>query len=474
MEFEAFWDSFWEEDILQRYDTLKAVFSEKLPAHIVAEYDVGDVLTEFIGHYEEAKEYSKILEFTDLLATHNPEHLAEVSAYFDEFLIDYFCYQGQAAQLEAPIQRFLANPLENYEFLLKSIQVLIYYGYSDQAEAIINQIYTQVRDSGKLLAGAEGELAMYRFFLGLERVYAHFSEQQVFEWQAFREDLLAFDFEFKEATWANDLELGLGMDLSEVSVTFPAAFQRNRNEASDWLSKCFMVYTRERKLSFATSSDIWYNLFEYWEDRRGSPGLKHFFSLRPSTFKAFLLKKSGFMVDYRFFSVMILWGSTYVYDFLKAAALIDDSTWEKTQQAIQQLKQAIIQEDPDSLWKFSFVHAWGKPDALTQEEWDQEKATFREYHATFADKKTRLSTASFFFPSEAELLEVLKHLEGVNPEEEWSEAPRIQPLAPKVQLPKIGRNERITVRYTDGRLVQDIKFKKVKDDLERGDCVLVD
>ncbi|HKK77812.1 MAG TPA: hypothetical protein VJ953_22230 [Saprospiraceae bacterium] len=50
--------------------------------------------------------------------------------------------------------------------------------------------------------------------------------------------------------------------------------------------------------------------------------------------------------------------------------------------------------------------------------------------------------------------------------------PKVIPV--KSKLPKIGRNERITVQYTDGRLVQDIKFKKGKDDLERGDCVLVD
>ena len=44
----------------------------------------------------------------------------------------------------------------------------------------------------------------------------------------------------------------------------------------------------------------------------------------------------------------------------------------------------------------------------------------------------------------------------------------------KSKLDKIGRNERITVRYTDGRVVENIKFKKVKEDLETGKCVLVE
>lgn len=44
----------------------------------------------------------------------------------------------------------------------------------------------------------------------------------------------------------------------------------------------------------------------------------------------------------------------------------------------------------------------------------------------------------------------------------------------KSKLDKIGRNERITVRYTNGRVVENIKFKKVKDDLETGKCELVE
>ncbi len=43
----------------------------------------------------------------------------------------------------------------------------------------------------------------------------------------------------------------------------------------------------------------------------------------------------------------------------------------------------------------------------------------------------------------------------------------------KSGLDKIGRNDRITVRYTDGRLFENVKFKKVKEDLEAGKCDLV-
>lgn len=42
-----------------------------------------------------------------------------------------------------------------------------------------------------------------------------------------------------------------------------------------------------------------------------------------------------------------------------------------------------------------------------------------------------------------------------------------------VSLPKLGRNEKITVQYKDGRVVENVKFKKVKNDLERGLCTIL-
>lgn len=57
-------------------------------------------------------------------------------------------------------------------------------------------------------------------------------------------------------------------------------------------------------------------------------------------------------------------------------------------------------------------------------------------------------------------------------------------LDPRVQYPpllqtlkperKYGPNERISVRYTDGSVKRDIKFKKVKSDLAEKRCTLIE
>jgi len=37
-----------------------------------------------------------------------------------------------------------------------------------------------------------------------------------------------------------------------------------------------------------------------------------------------------------------------------------------------------------------------------------------------------------------------------------------------------GRNDRVTVKYADGRVVKDVKFKKVEDDLKNNKCIIIE
>lgn len=48
-----------------------------------------------------------------------------------------------------------------------------------------------------------------------------------------------------------------------------------------------------------------------------------------------------------------------------------------------------------------------------------------------------------------------------------------KPIPPS-QFRHIGRNDKVSVKYTDGKIMEDVKFKKVQKDLESGACELVE
>jgi len=65
---------------------------------------------------------------------------------------------------------------------------------------------------------------------------------------------------------------------------------------------------------------------------------------------------------------------------------------------------------------------------------------------------------------------MLNHIAELEKEEE--EEARIVPL--KIDpFRKIGRNQKISIKYVDGRIVEDIKFKKVEMDLRNGICEIL-
>ena len=48
-----------------------------------------------------------------------------------------------------------------------------------------------------------------------------------------------------------------------------------------------------------------------------------------------------------------------------------------------------------------------------------------------------------------------------------------QEPAQKDDLKKIGRNDKVSVKYTDGKVLKEVKFKKVMKDVQSGKCELI-
>lgn len=55
-------------------------------------------------------------------------------------------------------------------------------------------------------------------------------------------------------------------------------------------------------------------------------------------------------------------------------------------------------------------------------------------------------------------------------------APAAEPekIMPAHSQKLAGRNERVSVQYNDGRVLKDVKFKSVEDDLLHNRCVLIE
>ena len=98
---EEFWDKYINGDIFEIYDIICDFFSCELPGEFLENYDAGEVLLETRGHHETAKQFDKVLKFTELIQNKQAQLYQEYFQYFDEFLIDYYLFHGETEKAES-------------------------------------------------------------------------------------------------------------------------------------------------------------------------------------------------------------------------------------------------------------------------------------------------------------------------------------------------------------------------------------
>lgn len=250
-------------------------------------------------------------------------------------------------------------------------------------------------------------MAIMQFHLDLEKVYDHYQKHQAFEWSAFKEMLETYDFKVRESAIALTEE-GLERDISEVKAQFSAELAENDFPVLEKLEKDFLKYMKAYEVSFAASAAIWNHFYRFWtrerEDQQG------YFELEEEDLKAYVKNQSGMIMDYRFESVLVLWGSSYVYDFLWKAALIEEALHDKAKGIIKQLKKALIGENLADLWEYAFVHRWKRAESVTELE---EKAEKERFEAFYPIKWQEINRVEYFFmPSEEERQAQMQRLLG--------------------------------------------------------------
>jgi preprotein translocase subunit SecA len=154
---------------------------------------------------------------------------------------------------------------------------------------------------------------------------------------------------------------------------------------------------------------------------------------------------------------------------------IIDQQWKEHLRDMDDLKQSVQnavyeQKDPLLIYKFEGFEAFKRFIAKVNEETvsflmkgDIPVQDSDQVQEARAQKRQRLS-------EQKEESRSLLQGGGSQPQQERTEE-KVMP----VKSDKIaGRNDKVTVQYQDGRVLKDVKYKKVEDDIHAGRCIVID
>jgi hypothetical protein len=388
---EEFGNKYMNENILEIFDDTCDFFTNELPKEFVENYDVGEVILETRGHHETAKEFDKVLKFTELLQEKQPKLYKEYFQYFDDFLVDFYCFQNNPSKVAIAFSNFIMNPIQGFDAYLISFKKLLFYGYTDILNSAITKNYETIDTSEHLIGGAAGyDLALSKFYITLEEFYQKNTDSVAFNKNEFLDKLDKYDFDFDEKV-LSAIETGISKTIPGESMV--NSFIHDRKNYIITLEMCFLKYMHTRKFSFALSGRLWDKLLDFWEDINNKKKCKpnDYFLIQTSEFEKYLLRLSGDMfIDNKSEMIAVLWGSVYIYEFLKSIEIIDKMTFDKLIDVSRVLKGKVIGQYTSDLWNSNFVHVWEKPESISNIEFKEEEKIFKKSLVFKHQKFTRL------------------------------------------------------------------------------------
>lgn len=389
-----FLDYYLNEPSLDIFDLTCDFFSRELPEDFLEESDVGEVLLETKGHQEEAKNFENVLKFSRIIKENHPQLYEDFFEYFDDFLVDYYCFLHDTPKIEAAFSNFLKKPLQDYDAYLKVFKQLLFYQQTPMLERAITENFRTIYESEEFTGDPEYDLAECKLLLTLEQYH---NGSETYDKEKFIKILTDYNYE-PEDDFIKSIEEGLFQPTLEVE-NLMTYFAGNKAYFLTVIEMHFLKFMVQNGLRFYVSGRIWRKMSPYWQalDKNGKKEPDGFFRIEPLQFEKYLahLADNFLFTDYPEV-VSVLWGSVYIYEFLRKEGIISQSVFDDFLEISKKMKGIVIASNLPYLWRCNFVHNWEKPHCISQNEFMQEVNIFKKsfslnVHGEFYEQKSEIA-----------------------------------------------------------------------------------
>lgn len=371
---EQFWDKYISESTLDIFDIACDFFSKELPKNFMEEYDTTEVIIEVSAAQENAKNFDNVLKFLNILQSHQPQLYKEEFQYFDDFLIDYHCFQKEESEVVKSFSNFISNPLQDVDKYLVSFKKIMFYQHTALLNQAISENFQTIQDAEGLMGMAEYELAMSKFYMILQEFFTH--RQEKIDIELFSSKLENIKIELDDK-YISSLETGLfehQFDLDNLNELFI----KDNIYTINIIRASFLRYMHDKKFEFYLSGWIWDSILKYWiENNKSKKSLEIQFLIKEASFEKFLSQRASSMfLNNTPVMIAILWGSVYAYDFLNEKQIISDKIHNDFIEISLKLRGKVIGHFSTDLWNSNFVHSWEKPNCISETEFLEENKIF--------------------------------------------------------------------------------------------------
>ncbi|MFN8577244.1 MAG: SEC-C metal-binding domain-containing protein [Candidatus Sericytochromatia bacterium] len=370
MDLEKFKSDYESKSILEIYDSIKYVFENKL-IEVFKEDDIGKLASEIQNTYVINKEFDKALEFNKIIKNNYSELYEDYSYYFNDFLIEYYCYNKLKEELPSLLDNFISKAYKSNALFDKNIKTLLYYGYSELINKISYLELESLKYKDEYVMITSYFICKMKYFIILDEIYKNFTVNSKVDAENYRKDFRDSGFELDD----NYIYL-INKSISEEEINIKKiVYQLDKNLEGTLfsLSIHFMKYMIKKGISFEISGSLWEDFSLIWRilyDQKKN-NLKNFFDLKYEVLSTnVMINLSSTKCNKPQETFFMTWGSRYIYDFLKEKNIINKETYNNLSNIQLKLIGQLLKSFESSLWNISFILDYPKPDSLEQKDYD--------------------------------------------------------------------------------------------------------
>ena len=381
-DFDQWYEQFSEASPQEQHQSLLEIISKPIPLEFAEDVDLASLLIDVEGLLEGNNLIEQALAFTTTFQEQQPELYQKEFYYFDNFPIRVALFKRELESIAPALTRYQQEPVKSIDSLLPMLEDLRFYNVRDRAFEISRTGYKPVATSRKLLGGSEDEFGAVIMATLLEKAYDQLQQGNSVDWEDWVQEAKPFCFEDSP-----EIRQEIAQNLSGQVLDGPeiiTLFQKEPSRVFPELSLRFNIHmAAQHQLSFVCSQAFWSAIMSFLEERDLSKKqLSHpdlFFSIDSKELESYIVQLiGGFLSSRQSKGFATLWGIPHVYDFLLTAGVITDAVYEAAIQVVTNQKKTLLDYWQGPLWRYSFIHRWGKPAYQTEADFEAEAKRFTD------------------------------------------------------------------------------------------------
>lgn len=424
---------------------------------------------EIAEEQEQKGEWEKLGGFADFLRENSPTVYQKEFNYLDSLPTIHAFISGDAALGKKRFQQTIDNPEHAVDDTLRRVFALLSTdrNFHDYCKTVAQKVWKPLEQSDRLIGGAEFEYSCFLYGDFLEGAFDKIKDGTAVDWQAFEKNVVAINFKYvPELQQLPDVVTDLDLKKFNTNHTY-------RNEKLN-----------EIGLEFFYTAYVNYNIPVYWAFRayfdfmqyclgdEDAKKRKNWLLFTPKMIDRAIGSMIGMLGTNRAAAYAMTWIIPYLYDFFLQKGFISEADYGQMMGYYQFPRRELMKFVGNKFWCYQGLYSWKKPLYITEENYAKEQGLAKNSINQSREEAEQDMEAYLY-----SLPKIAKSAIPPKPKPLFNfaspKADNLSLIKPKIQLPKIGRNEKVTVKYKDGTVKKDIKFKKVIKDLEAGKCELV-